>query len=383
MDKQGNVYIAGFTGNESLIIKYSSIGDTVWTRKYTESNYRFPSISISMDSQENIIIGGNKIHTSNGSQIYFTIKYDSNAVFQWVNTASISPLSSLAKVGTDLNGNIIVTGRSSSKFLTVKYNPLGIEQWQRIYEGPGTGGDAAYDMKIDNGGNAIITGASSGIGTGSYDYVTIKYNTNGDSLWVNRYNGTANNNDEAYSLDLDDSDNVYITGRSRNNGVTWDYVTIKYYSNGNQSWVAIYNNALANSEDIAYYIAVDKNSNVFVTGMSDRGGVIFDYVTIKYTQPVGIINISINTPDQYFLCQNYPNPFNPGTNIKYQITKNGDVKLIVYNVLEKEITTLVDQYQQAGTYKVDFDASNYSSGTYFYKISTKDFSETKRMILIK
>ncbi|KXK47307.1 MAG: PKD repeat protein [Chlorobi bacterium OLB5] len=375
MDKQGNVYVGGFTSNESLIIKYNQSGDTAWTRKYTETNQRFPVLSIALDAQKNVIIAGNKIHTTNGSQVFFIIKYDSNAVFQWVNNASITPSSSLAKVGVDAAGNVYATGQSGGQIFTVKYNAIGSLQWQRQYDG--LGGENAHDMGIDNIGNIIVTGTSSGSGSG-VDYVTIKYSTIGDSLWVKKYNGSANDNDEAYSLSLDDSNNIYITGRSRNSGVTWDYVTVKYLSNGSQSWLATYNNSIANSEDIAYEVAVDKNSNVFVTGLSDRGGVIFDYVTIKYSQTVGIISNSNNTPLDYLLHQNYPNPFNPSTIIKYQLYKKANVELNVYDITGKLVKQLLNKEQNIGIYYVEYTSDNVSSGMYLYTLSADNFKETKK-----
>lgn len=89
------------------------------------------------------------------------------------------------------------------------------------------------------------------------------------------------------------------------------------------------------------------------------------------------------TPKEYALNQNYPNPFNPTTTISYSIPKNGFVKLIVYDMLGKEIATLVNEVKMAGNYMLDFNASNLSSGIYFYKITSGEFSSIKKMMLIK
>jgi len=382
MDKQGNVYICGFSGNESLIIKYNPQGDTIWTRKYTSANYSFYATSITLDIQNNIIIGGSRVHTTNGGVVYFTIKYDSSAVFQWVNTASITELSSLAQVCTDMNDNVFATGRSGGQIYTVKYNTIGTLQWQRQYEG--LGGENAHDMRIDNIGNIIITGTSSGSGTGR-DYLTIKYNTIGDSLWVKRYNGTANDNDEAYSLDLDDSDNIYITGRSINTGVSWDYVTIKYTPSGIDEWVSVYNNQPVNAEDVAYKLLLDNYGNVFVTGLS-RGfiGGPTDFVTIKYSQTVGIDPSISHIPKNYELFQNYPNPFNPNTSIKYTIKENNvNVNIIVFDITGREVAVLVDKKQNAGYYEITFEPVNLASGIYFYSIEAGEYKDIKKMVLIK
>ncbi|MFA5405401.1 MAG: T9SS type A sorting domain-containing protein, partial [Ignavibacteria bacterium] len=90
-----------------------------------------------------------------------------------------------------------------------------------------------------------------------------------------------------------------------------------------------------------------------------------------------------NIPYDYALNQNYPNPFNPTTSIQFSIPKNGLVKLVVYDMLGKEITTLVNEVKTAGIYIVDFNATNLSSGIYFYKITSGEFSSVKKMILVK
>lgn len=89
------------------------------------------------------------------------------------------------------------------------------------------------------------------------------------------------------------------------------------------------------------------------------------------------------TPENYSLEQNYPNPFNPSTTIKFRIPESSYVSLKVYNVLGKEIATLVSEEMNAGTYEVKFDASNLSSGVYFYKIESGNFVKTNKMILMK
>lgn len=107
-------------------------------------------------------------------------------------------------------------------------------------------------------------------------------------------------------------------------------------------------------------------------------------------QPISVNNISSVVPDKYVLSQNYPNPFNPVTTIKYMIAENGKLKtenglvvLKVYDVLGKEIATLVNEKQSPGTYEVSWDASAFPSGVYYYTLKTDNFTETKKMILIK
>lgn len=106
----------------------------------------------------------------------------------------------------------------------------------------------------------------------------------------------------------------------------------------------------------------------------------------RYTLAGGTIKVEMISsviPDNFLLSQNYPNPFNPRTEISYEVPAAKLVKLTVYNILGKEMAELVNERQSPGRYKVSFDASNLTSGVYFYTLSTDNFTETKRMILLK
>ncbi len=99
--------------------------------------------------------------------------------------------------------------------------------------------------------------------------------------------------------------------------------------------------------------------------------------------PTSIEILNPDFPDIFELSQNYPNPFNPTTKIKYQLPESGFVTLKVYDVLGNEITYLVNEEKFAGSYEIEFDASQLSSGIYFYKIQASDYFETKKMGYLK
>ncbi|MEO8513497.1 MAG: T9SS type A sorting domain-containing protein [Ignavibacteria bacterium] len=98
---------------------------------------------------------------------------------------------------------------------------------------------------------------------------------------------------------------------------------------------------------------------------------------------IGIENTGYEIPTAYSLNQNYPNPFNPVTNIKFSIPNSGNVKLTVFDITGREVETLINENLNAGIYKVDWNASNYSSGVYFYKLESENFTDTRKMMMIK
>jgi hypothetical protein len=101
---------------------------------------------------------------------------------------------------------------------------------------------------------------------------------------------------------------------------------------------------------------------------------------LNYT---GVPRTGATIPASYLLGQNYPNPFNPSTTISYSIPKAGNVRISVLDVLGREVAVLVNGYKTPGSYNVEFNASELSSGVYFYKITSGDFTDTKKMVLIK
>jgi hypothetical protein len=106
-------------------------------------------------------------------------------------------------------------------------------------------------------------------------------------------------------------------------------------------------------------------------------------VTAYQPAPTGLSNNTNTVPDKYALEQNYPNPFNPSTQINYSVAKEGLVRISIYDILGREIKSLVNDVKAPGYYAVDFDASALSSGFYFYRMESGYFIDTKKMTLIK
>jgi hypothetical protein len=117
------------------------------------------------------------------------------------------------------------------------------------------------------------------------------------------------------------------------------------------------------------------------TGWAAGGnGIILKTTTGGVTR---LIQHSNEIPKEFKLCQNYPNPFNPKSKIKFQILKLSEAKLLIYDILGREAETLVNEQLNAGTYEVEWDASNYPGGVYYYILKAGDFTQTKKMILVK
>ena len=201
----------------------------------------------------------------------------------------------------DTAGNIYLSGQSSNgssaDFVTLKYSPDGIVLWERRFDGGSTDGVAG--IKVDPSGNVVVTGYSCEDFSNSCfsNYLTVKYNAQGDLLWSNRYDHQGKN-DIATALGIDPAGNVYVTGRSRD-GDYYDYATVKYSPDGKLQWVGRYN---ATTSDQAEDVLVDGAGNVFVSGKSRNNSAIkdYDFVVVKYAttdQPlVDLVMTAVSTP---------------------------------------------------------------------------------------
>ena len=160
-----------------------------------------------------------------------------------------------------------------------------------------------------------------------------------------------------------------VTGDNINSG-TWtsgQVYPLTFTTNINSAWIA-------------------GNCNIQVVIFKDNGALNVSEIQQGIRLPVvttGIDPVSNTTAAEYELSQNYPNPFNPVTSIKFTVPKDGKVSLKIYDILGKLVSTYVDGFLNAGSYNAQFDGSGYASGIYFYTLSTKNFTETKKMHLIK
>jgi hypothetical protein len=266
--------------------------DTAWVRSYNGTgNNQDEAVAIAVDAYGDVYVTGYSIGMGTDKD-YVTIKYHPDGDTAWLRryNGPVDSADVAEALAIDDYGNVYVTGASVGSgdrddwpnydYLTIKYHPNGDTAWVRRYNGPANDLDVAYAIAVDRSGNVLVTGGSYGIGTGG-DYATVKYYPDGDTAWVRRYIGPGStiNSDFALALAVDDSGNVYLTGYSNGSESICDFATIKYYPNGDTAWVRRYNQ---NDWDWGTAIAVDGWGNVYVTGTSINSATSDDYTTVKY-----------------------------------------------------------------------------------------------------
>ncbi|UCE38375.1 MAG: SBBP repeat-containing protein [Thermoplasmata archaeon] len=298
--ESGNIYVTGGSKGECTTIAYDSNGNELWIARYSSpegSGGR--GLDIALDQSGNIYVTGGE--SGNGTDTdSVTIKYDSDGNELWVARYNGPGNGRDRSYGIELDslGNVYIAGDSygngtDSDYFTIKYDPNGTELWVVRYDGPGNDEDIVHDMDIDSLGNVFVTGHSYGTITHS-DATTVAYDSSGNELWVARFNGPVNYFECSHSIAVDSLlKKVYVTGDSYSNVKYYDIVTITYDYNGNELWVARYDGP-GNRNDGAYGIATDSSQNVYVTGYSWGNGSFYDFVTIKYSQKVSILQAIID-----------------------------------------------------------------------------------------
>ena len=494
LDNTGNIYVCGPGGDPGtlsfIMHKYSSSGVFLWDILGDPVNTPDIPFSIYADNRGNILSCGTTISLS--TTYYFTCKYRaSDGMLKWnrvYNTNSNDAQASIIK--TDNNGGVYVTGHCHNAadittINTIKYDSLGNLVLAKIYTSPNSTFALASQMELDASGNIFVGGISGSNGSEyTGDFRIIKYNSSGNLEWTSSYNSPADSGDDLNKMILDASGNIYAAGKSYTPGGKFDYSVVKFDQNGNRLWSAMYDRA--GGYDEASGLGIDNSGNIYVSGRSnDSGSNVSRSVTIKYSQipaaPVllspannssgvlltdtlvwnkiyasvyhlqlstdsnfssFIVNDSLSSdtlrivsgltagtdywwrvkgtntygtgvwsgknkftttsltsviipsgsiPDKFALYNNYPNPFNPATTILFHIPLSRGVSegrgvltsLVVYDLLGREVKTLIKQNLQPGKYTVSFDGSNLASGVYFYRIESGSFTEIKKMLMIK
>jgi type IX secretion system substrate protein/beta-propeller repeat-containing protein len=312
-DKFGKVYATGVswggtTKEDYATVKFSEDGDFLWAKRFDGTGHNIDIASaIAIDDNGNIYVTGwSRSGTALGSEDYCTIKYNSDGVQQWVkyydgaNGVDCEYYDYAKAICVDDAGNVYVTGISvnssnNEDYATVKYSSGGTQLWVKRYNGPSNLQDEAFALFVDDAGNVYVTGGSQQTNKG-YDYLTVKYSSAGTQLWTARYDASSGN-DIAAGIKVDAYGSVFVAGTSYGGPATkMDYATIKYNSAGVQQWLKR-NNGTANDTDAATSIDLDVYGNAYVTGYVKNNVTGYDYTTIKYLNFDGTVEWNKNFAD--------------------------------------------------------------------------------------
>ncbi len=399
LSSDGYVYVSGTAGNvltssmDAVVVKINPTnGATIWAKQftgglgYTRNDPRY----ITADDNTNVYVTG-YASLSNSIEDYLTAKISSTefAPPVWIKTYDAVGLNDVSNsIYISPSNNVYVTGSSqgstSGDIATIKYNSSGVQQWVTRYANGG-----GNSIKGDGQGNLYVGGVELGS-----TYV-LKYDDSPNLIWGTSYYYRIKG--AVVSMAIDNNNNIYAMGYCTPLGSSnSDFLIWSLEPNGIIRWGVQYdgpdglNDGGIKGGITGRKIILDASNNVYVTGISNSlvGGE--DFATLKISQSGSqnspLQNSSINNnqlPSKFSLLQNYPNPFNPTTTFTFALPFAGNTKLTVYDMLGSEIEVVVNEYKQAGTYTVNFDAAKYSSGVYFYTLTSGSFKDTKKMTLVK
>jgi hypothetical protein len=288
VDGIGNVYVSGWSrfressswNDDCVVVKYDPEGSQQWVTRYDGPAHRADSCGrVATDAAGNVYAAGNS-QGSSGLNEGLILKYDSDGHQLWA--VRYEEAISFGMV-LDETGNVYVAGEScvatpthgcDYAWVTIKYDSDGNQLWVARYDEGKGGNETPFGRAVDQAGNVYVTGNTYSDAT-SYDYATVKYDPDGNELWVARFDGPASAVDGGQSVAVDGAGNVYVTGGSSvwPNG-PMDFVTFKYDSNGHELWAVRYDGY---GSDVGRQISLDGAGNVYVAGESDVGS-----QTVKY-----------------------------------------------------------------------------------------------------
>ena len=359
----------GILGGSNGILRTTNKGKD-WEKVYNDPEFNIYGVEI-IDSS-NIFVSG---HVSNNRGI---ILYSSDGGINWstnINTAQ--PFSDI-KFNDKLNG---WAGTSGSLIYVTTNGGLN---WSVYNSKVSTIKDIYF---INNDIGWACGGGISHTTDGGETWTKQSTKWNHSIYFINQSEGWAVGADILHSTDAGNTWELQYAGE---HGASFRSV---YFFNKFDGIVAGAEGQIYTTSDGGITWQVEKkfcSEDLLKLKFAGNEGWLLTNGSVYHTNIDGIngINDDVTSPANWKLYQNYPNPFNPTTKIKYTIPNseanlNSKTKLKVYNVLGKEIATLVNEEKSAGSYEIEFDASNLPSGVYFYQIRSGSYSQTKKMVLLR
>ena len=360
-------YVYGFNNSSNV---------PVWTYRIPPSSTGSSVMGIKMSGNDSLVI----VNTYLG--VYVIKTYTGQVIY----TGTVNPVNNngtQSPQGISGNGNIIATINYIGYVRVLQWNGSTYNLLWQNQEPPGTYYNWMASVDVSYDGSMVAAGTLNFITSSTYDGKVKFWSVAGGSTPVWTYAGTG---DEVAGVSFSMNGRFLSAASWGNyyNPSVLNLLVFKTTHATNTPWFA------ANSSGSFFACSVsDDGQTVIGSGKIvharafGNGGMMYNLYIDTAENIIGVHRNGNSVPDNYSLSQNYPNPFNPSTTIDYQLPKPGFVNLTVFDVLGQEVKTLVNDYKQAGTYNIKFDASELPSGVYFYKITSGDFKSTKKLTLIK
>lgn len=261
--------------------------DAPWFSRINGNNFDDSGTQVAIDKQGNAIVAAATVTEFIGTLENLLLKYDRSGALIWRRRIAVGAFQSKPSgLAVDAAGNIFLTGVSrvptddgaraidaESRTFIVKFDPNGVELWRRTLEEPHELINLSDGLAVDSQGNVVIA-ATSLLEGGSYDFLTAKYDSEGNQLWRRRYDSPAQLTDTALAIGVDSSSNVYVAGNSTGNQITRtrdvDFLTIKYSAAGALMWARRAEAYTSGSQEHVNALAVSPVGGVAVVGFADN-----------------------------------------------------------------------------------------------------------------
>jgi len=271
---EDELYLTGF-GEGAYVIKYDSSGSLVFDKQFASGGVT-RLYSIAIDSLDNLYASGWTTLAGAGSTDFLLVKYNSSGTIQWQRVLGDSDPNQSFAGAIDSADNFYVCGRvlnPSWLFQIAKYNSSGTIQWQKEL---GNGDEQAYGIVADSSDNVYVAGYTESTGAGGKDFLLAKYNSSGTIQWQRVLGGSGI--DYGLSVTVDSLDNVYVAGYTDSTGAGgFDFLLAKYNSSGTIQWQRVLGD---DGTQEAHSVTVDSSDNVYVAGESSTGS--FNFLIAKY-----------------------------------------------------------------------------------------------------
>lgn len=402
----GGYTVVGFTGQgtsggmddlgNSYIVRINSTGDTLWTRIYDFGGIDDLYGAIEMENGDIVVAGTSEIEASTppAGEVFF-IRFNARGDSLWTRVYHQTGSDWVEDLIRTSDGGFALTGIYNPPLdgsgglqgtFAQKFDADANEQWYRRYNWQWAGLGYNIFEASDHGFYICGQGFDS---AGFQEPMVIRVDANGDTLWRRLYTiapvpvmnmclAAAQASDGGLLLACSNYTDTIPAIES--------YNLVKVSTEGTLLWQSPVA-ARANSLDVAQTVCETADGGVVMAGVGfwpyDQHFSVGNLYAVKFGEPSATPDPATVLPQAYALMQNYPNPFNPQTTIHYSLPKETEVHLAVYDPLGRRISTLVDGQNVAGSHTVQFDGSRLAAGTYFYRIETADWNQTRKMTLIK